>query len=146
MIDTAGEPPGIHARGVEASIAPGAIVVVVAGPLTPSSIVGVCASLHLLEGGPADPVVCELGLLDGTDAGTVDALARLQLTARRHGRQIRLRHASSELQELLALMGLRDVLPLCGSRALRLEAGRQAEKREQGGGIEKEDYSADPLA
>ena len=116
MIDTAGEPPGINARGVEASIAPGAIVLVVAGPLTPSTIVGVCAGLHLLEGRPGDPVVCDLGLLDGTDAGTVDALARLQLTARRLGRQIQLHHASSELQELLALVGLRDVLPLCGAR------------------------------
>ncbi len=113
MIDAAGEPPGKRARGVEGFIAPGAIVLVVVGPLTPSSIPGLCASLHLLEGRPGDPVVCDLGTLEGSDAGTVDALARLQLTARRFGRQIRLRHASSELQELLVLMGLREVLPLC---------------------------------
>jgi hypothetical protein len=42
---------------------------------------------------------------------TVDALARLQLAARQHGCQVRLRHASSELFELVAFMGLRDVLP-----------------------------------
>ena len=45
------------------------------------------------------------------DAGTVDALARLQLAARRHGCQVRLRGASSELRELVVFMGLRDVLP-----------------------------------
>ena len=40
------------------------------------------------------------------DAVTVDALARLQLAARRHGCQVRLRNASSELLELVAFMGL----------------------------------------
>jgi len=45
------------------------------------------------------------------DAVTVDALARLQLAARRHGCQVRLRRASPELLELVAFMGLRDVLP-----------------------------------
>jgi ABC-type transporter Mla MlaB component len=44
------------------------------------------------------------------DAVTVDALARLQLAARRHGCQVRMRRASRELRELLAFMGLRDVL------------------------------------
>ena len=42
---------------------------------------------------------------------TVDALARLQLAAQRRGCQVRLRHASAELLELVAFMGLRDVLP-----------------------------------
>jgi ABC-type transporter Mla MlaB component len=45
------------------------------------------------------------------DAVTVDALARLQLAARRHERQVRLRGASNELRELLVFMGLGDVLP-----------------------------------
>ncbi len=45
------------------------------------------------------------------DAVTVDALARLQLAARRHRCQVRLRGASNELRELVAFMGLRDVLP-----------------------------------
>jgi hypothetical protein len=42
---------------------------------------------------------------------TVDALARLQLGARRHGCQVRLRNASTELLELVAFMGLENVLP-----------------------------------
>ena len=44
------------------------------------------------------------------DAVTVDALARLQLAARRYGCQVRLRGASRELLELVAFMGLADVL------------------------------------
>jgi ABC-type transporter Mla MlaB component len=45
------------------------------------------------------------------DAVTVDALARLQLAARRHGCRVVLRHSPSELRRLVALMGLSDVLP-----------------------------------
>jgi hypothetical protein len=44
------------------------------------------------------------------DAVTVDALARLQLVARRNGWVVRLCNASAELLELVALMGLDDVL------------------------------------
>ena len=63
-------------------------------------------------------IVCDVGALV-PDVLTVDTLARLQLTARRAGHEIRLRHASGELRELLAFAGLRDVL--------RVEAGGQAE-------------------
>jgi hypothetical protein len=45
------------------------------------------------------------------DVITVETLARLQLTARRHGYALQLRNASAELSELIALLGLRDVLP-----------------------------------
>jgi hypothetical protein len=36
----------------------------------------------------------------------------MQLTARRLGRSIRLRHACREVQELLRLAGLADVMPV----------------------------------
>ena len=42
---------------------------------------------------------------------TIDALARLQLAARRHDCQVQLRHASRELRELVDFVGLTDVLP-----------------------------------
>jgi hypothetical protein len=42
---------------------------------------------------------------------TVDALARPQLGASRNGCRVRLRNASRELLEVVALMGLADVLP-----------------------------------
>jgi len=79
--------------------------------------------------------VCDVGFL-APDARTVDALARFQLTARRHGLELRLRHASGELRELLAFMGLADVL--------RVEPGGQAEQREQSAGVEEEGKLADP--
>ena len=44
------------------------------------------------------------------DAVTVDALARLQLEARRHGCRIVLQGATRELVELVAFMGLSEVL------------------------------------
>jgi ABC-type transporter Mla MlaB component len=67
----------------------------------------VCASLHACGPGPAR---CDVAGVE-PDAVTVDALARLQLAARRIGCQVRLRNASAELCELIAFMGLRDVLP-----------------------------------
>ncbi len=45
------------------------------------------------------------------DAATVDALARLQLAAKRYRCRVRLRNASDELLRLVAFMGLADVLP-----------------------------------
>lgn len=74
-------------------------------------------------------IVCDVGALP-PDAVVVDTLARLQLAARRLGLEIRLRHASGELQELLVLVGLRDVL--------RVETRGQAEQREQRLGVEEE--------
>ena len=72
------------------------------------------------------------------DALTIDALARLQLSSRRVGLEVRLRHASNELQELLAFVGLDEVL--------RLEAGRQPEQREQRVGVEEERELDEPSA
>jgi hypothetical protein len=66
-------------------------------------------------------IVCDVGAL-APDAAAVDALARLQLTTKRLGYEIRLRNASVDLQDLLDFVGLRDVL--C------VEAGGQAEERE----------------
>jgi ABC-type transporter Mla MlaB component len=44
------------------------------------------------------------------DLGLVDELARLQLTARRFGCCIRLRHVDPQLSDLLHLSGLGDVV------------------------------------
>jgi hypothetical protein len=53
------------------------------------------------------------------DVRSIGALARLQLLARRHGRELRLRNASAELLDLIAFVGLRDVLPCEGVRRRR---------------------------
>jgi len=46
----------------------------------------------------------------GSDAVTVDALARLQLVAKKYGCIVVLRGASGELRDLVELMGLTEVL------------------------------------
>lgn len=50
------------------------------------------------------------------DAPTVDALARLQLAARRQGWQLRFRNAPAQLSELVAFMGLSEVLRTSSNR------------------------------
>jgi ABC-type transporter Mla MlaB component len=81
-------------------------------PLTREDLPGLSARVcRLFEA--RDPVVayCDVRGFDRPDAVTVDALARLQLAARRRGCQVRLCNASPELRRLTALMGLSDVLP-----------------------------------
>jgi anti-anti-sigma regulatory factor len=79
----------------------------------------------------------DLSALAHVDAGTVDALARLQLTARRSGACVRLCNATAELRELVDFMGLSDVL-LC------VEARGQAEQRKHRVGVEEERELDDP--
>ncbi len=71
---------------------------------------GLCARVCNLLGQATEQVVtCDV--IDvSPDAVTVDALAKLQLAAARRGSRIRLRNASPELRELVALLGLDDVL------------------------------------
>jgi ABC-type transporter Mla MlaB component len=94
-----------------ATSAPHTIAFAVGGPLTRADLPGLCERVcALLESSGPGVAFCEVSGVDA-DAVTIDALARLQVAARRHGCQVRLRHASSELLELLAFMGLSDVLP-----------------------------------
>jgi ABC-type transporter Mla MlaB component len=82
----------------------------VVGPIARADLPGLCERVcALLETSGADVAFCDVSTVD-PDAVTVDALARLQLAARRRGCQVRLRHASNELLELVDFMGLRDVL------------------------------------
>ncbi|MDX6507432.1 MAG: hypothetical protein QOG06_2076 [Gaiellaceae bacterium] len=73
-----------------------------------------------------------------TDAAAVDALARLQLAAKRVGLELRLRHASAELWCLIEFTGLEEVLGV--------EPERQAEEREERLGVEEEGQLGDPAA
>ena len=80
------------------------------GPIERDDLPGlaerVCATLR---GCDARVAVCDVRGVE-PDAVTVEALARLQLAARRLRCQVRLRGASSALVELVELMGLTDVL------------------------------------
>jgi hypothetical protein len=91
-----------------------------------------------MTGARPTAIVCDVAALVGPDAGTVDALARLQLAVRRLGLELLLRHASGELRELLVFAGLDEVL--------RLEPGGQPEQREQRLGVEEEPELDDPAA
>lgn len=64
----------------------------------------------LLCDGGVHIAIFDVGESDA-NAVTLDALARLQLVARRHGCPVRLRCASPELRSLIAFAGLADILP-----------------------------------
>ena len=59
--------------------------------------------------------VCDVEAVEAPDAVTIDALARLQLTAQRMGCRVELRHAGPALLDLLVLTGLAEVIPLSAS-------------------------------
>jgi ABC-type transporter Mla MlaB component len=94
-----------------ASRPPKTISLAVGGPIARADLPGLCEHIcALLEQNGSDLALCDVSGVE-PDAVTVDALARLQLAARRQGCHVRLRHASAELLELVTFMGLRDVLP-----------------------------------
>ncbi len=94
-----------------AASTPQPTVFAITGPIRRADLPGLCARVRaLLDEHEGRTLRCDVRDVD-PDAVTVDALARLQLAARRRGCRIRLRGASSELLELVAFMGLRDVLP-----------------------------------
>ena len=89
---------------------PSSIVFAVGGRIAPADIPRLCDALRAqLERTASELVICDVGGLVQPDAVAVDALARLQLTAQRLDRRLRLRHASNELIELIDFMGLEPV-------------------------------------
>jgi ABC-type transporter Mla MlaB component len=80
------------------------------GPLARSDLPGLCDRVcGLLETSRATVALCDVSGIRA-DAVAVDALARLQLAAYRHGCRVRLRQCTPELRDLVAFMGLADVL------------------------------------
>jgi hypothetical protein len=90
---------------------PNTVALFIRGPIAREDLPGLCDRVcaMLAESGPS-VVLCTVRGVE-PDAVTVDALARLQLAARRHSCRVRLRHASADLLDLVAFMGLTDVLP-----------------------------------
>ncbi|WP_282700883.1 STAS domain-containing protein [Streptomyces sp. CC219B] len=108
-------------------------VLVLTGPVTRGEVTGWCDDLReLLESSGAGVVVCDVGGLGPPGLGTVDLLARLQLTARRSGARIRLREPDPALPALLDLIGL------------RFEMEGQPEQREPPLGVEEEMEPGEP--
>lgn len=115
------------------------------GPIDREDIGRLCRRiLSLLQRSDADRVICDVGMVVDPDAVTVEALCRLQLTARRLGRRVQLLDAYGRLRDLLSLTGLSGILPPCAD--LPLEPRGEAEQREQPRGVEEERDPADPVA
>lgn len=114
------------------------------GPVVRDGIPALCErARRLLAGCDAGPVSCDVDALADPDAVTIDALARLQLTAQRLGYRVELHRARGALTDLLVLSGLGDVLPCAGwgPSASGFEARGEPEHREQALGVQEE---ADP--
>jgi hypothetical protein len=78
---------------------------------------------------------CDVGALPA-DGVALEALARLQLAARRAGLELQLCNASNDLCCLIRFTGLEEVL--------RVEPGREAEERKERLGVEEERELGDP--
>jgi hypothetical protein len=92
---------------------PSRSVLAIDGPVAPADVPLLCARLSTILGTTEADVVVDVRTL-AADAVTIEALARLQLTARRLGRRISLRRASTDLDRLVWFVGLADALPSCG--------------------------------
>ncbi|MCX5194825.1 STAS domain-containing protein [Streptomyces sp. NBC_00249] len=76
----------------------------------PADIPALCARVsEACRDGPAH-VVCDVRAVTEPGLATVDALARMALTARRHGTPFRVTGADGRLLALLRLVGLVELL------------------------------------
>ncbi|MEU5161553.1 STAS domain-containing protein [Streptomyces sp. NPDC020875] len=87
------------------------VVVRITGRVRPDDVPRLCAELTAKLGARRDDgdpteAVCDVRELTRADLTAVDAVARLHLTARRLGCELRLRDAPAELGALLHLVGL----------------------------------------
>jgi ABC-type transporter Mla MlaB component len=136
---------GFHlASGSERAHEGGRVVLPRAGPMPSRDVVAVCNQARIRLDVCTDEVVpCDVRSVTNPDATTIDALARLQLGARRRGRRIGLLDASPELRELLALVGLSEVVPCVPGSGL--EVVGEAEEREPARRVEEEGDPGDPI-
>jgi anti-anti-sigma regulatory factor len=117
-------------------------VLVIGAPIAFADVAGLCDRVARIAGETdAELIVCDVSGVERPDALTIHALARLQLTARRLGRRVRLLDAPPALRDLLRFAGLDDVLP---AAELRVEPHRQPEQREQPRRVEERVEPRDP--
>jgi anti-anti-sigma regulatory factor len=127
--------------------ADGAVVWPLGPVIARADVPALCDELTALAGTrPHARVICDVSMVALPDAVTVEALARLRLTARRLGCDLRIRGVEPRLRTLIAFVGLADALalgdlPLGGSA---VEVGGEAEEREQVLGVEEVGDRGDP--
>lgn len=90
---------------------PPVLTLALQGPIARDDLPGLCERVdaRLTELGEGAVVECDVQGAE-PDAVTVDVLARLQLSARRHGAIVRLRGSTPELCSLVEFMGLSEVV------------------------------------
>jgi ABC-type transporter Mla MlaB component len=116
---------------------------VIGAPIACADVPGLCERVRQRAAqSEAEVILCDVRGLVRADVLTVHALARLQLTARRLGRRVRLLDAPPELLDLLRFVGLDEALPPAGG--LRVEPLGQAEEREEPRGVEERVEPGDP--
>jgi ABC-type transporter Mla MlaB component len=104
------------ARTGQARPAPARVGFTIRGPLERAQLPGLCDRLQrLLRLTAAVVVDCDTDRQVRNDAVTVDALARLQLTAAQSGASLVLSRPPAELRDLMAFMALDVVLGPDGS-------------------------------
>ena len=114
----------------------------IVGPIAPNEVSALCErAQRLLDQSGADLIVCNVSLLPRPDVAAVEALARIQLLARGCGCEVVIRSKSSELSELLELLGLTDVLPIY--EQLPVQVRRQSEQGKESSGVEEESDASD---
>jgi hypothetical protein len=114
-------------------------IVSLSPPITRADIPVLCDDLAgRLRGRAGGVVICDVAGIVHPDVVTVEALARLRLTALRHGWTMRVHGAGPRLRRLVGFLGLAGALPV--------EVGRQAEQREQVRGVEEVVDRGDPPA
>ncbi|MEU6663617.1 STAS domain-containing protein [Streptomyces sp. NPDC046821] len=87
---------------------------------------------------PGRQIVLDVTAVTSADLATVDAIARMQLAARRAGTGLRLRDPSPALRALLELVGLTAL------GGLAVEVHRQTEQREVARDVQEAVESGDP--
>ncbi len=123
-------------------------VLVLPGLVTRDEVPRLCADVRArLEATGGGVVVCDVAGLGPPGLAAVDALARLELTARRAGGRIRLKDPDPALRALLDLVGLRfdtstGAAPDPGGRECRdllgtVQVRREPEQREPARGVEE---------
>ena len=114
-MDSTNHLPPAPLHGAGPNHAPNAVTMTLRGAIGRAEVPSLCArAAALIERSGAEQLVCDVAEVSDPDCATVDALARIQLTARRLGSELRLRGASDELHEVLAMAGLCAVVGLCG--------------------------------
>lgn len=88
-----------------------ALALAITGPIVRADLPAISGRVcSLFARNRGSLVYCDVTGVDA-DAVAVEALARLQLVAKRNACRVVLRHPAGELRALVELLGLTDVLP-----------------------------------